>query len=376
MVGIAEAADQKIVTLSGGQRRRLDVAVGIVGRPELLFLDEPTAGFDPHARREFHALVHRLADLEQTTILLTTHDLDEAEKLADRVLILAGGRIVADGSADEPRRAERRSRSRCRGRVDGETLRALDGGRDRLRARAARRARRRGRRPRGAPREPGGHLHLDWCNSHESGDRTAPDRVVQGRRADGATSDGHVMQPMRLAVPRLDRVRAEPAQRAGPVVLPSSRACSSVGYLLTSAATPRSRAPTCWCRRWPLPSILAGLLAFGVVIGPVVQRWRWRARTARCCAPRRCPHGLKGYFTSQLTLHSLGIVPQMVADHLHPELLPLRRHHGRWPRRLADGRLGDRSSGRLRRCRSGSSSARSSRARRRSARGECCRSSC
>jgi ABC-2 type transport system ATP-binding protein len=101
MVGLSEAGDQKIHTLSGGQRRRLDVAVGIVGRPELLFLDEPTAGFDPHARREFHELVHRLSDLEGTTILLTTHDLDEAEKLADRILILAGGRIVADGSADK-----------------------------------------------------------------------------------------------------------------------------------------------------------------------------------------------------------------------------------------------------------------------------------
>ena len=101
MVGLDDQADQKIVTLSGGQRRRLDVAIGIVGRPELLFLDEPTAGFDPHARREFHDIVHRLADLEDTTILLTTHDLDEAEKLADRILILAGGRIVADGSADQ-----------------------------------------------------------------------------------------------------------------------------------------------------------------------------------------------------------------------------------------------------------------------------------
>jgi ABC-2 type transport system ATP-binding protein len=100
-VGLTDLADQKIATLSGGQRRRLDVAVGIVGRPDLLFLDEPTAGFDPHARREFHNLVHRLSDLEQTTILLTTHDLDEAEKLADRILILAGGRIVADGSADQ-----------------------------------------------------------------------------------------------------------------------------------------------------------------------------------------------------------------------------------------------------------------------------------
>jgi ABC-2 type transport system ATP-binding protein len=76
------------------------VAVGIVGRPELLFLDEPTAGFDPQARRDFHDLVHRLSDLEGTTILLTTHDLGEAERLADRILILAAGRIVADGSAE------------------------------------------------------------------------------------------------------------------------------------------------------------------------------------------------------------------------------------------------------------------------------------
>ncbi|UGT40693.1 ABC transporter ATP-binding protein [Nocardia yamanashiensis] len=100
-VGLSEHANAKVMSLSGGQRRRLDVAIGIVGRPELLFLDEPTAGFDPQARREFHDLVHRLADDEQTTILLTTHDLDEAEKLADRILILAGGRIIADGSADQ-----------------------------------------------------------------------------------------------------------------------------------------------------------------------------------------------------------------------------------------------------------------------------------
>ena len=100
IVGLDENSDRKISTLSGGQRRRLDVAMGIIGRPELLFLDEPTAGFDPQARRDFHHLVHRLADLENTTILLTTHDLDEAEKLADRVVILAGGRIVADDSAE------------------------------------------------------------------------------------------------------------------------------------------------------------------------------------------------------------------------------------------------------------------------------------
>jgi ABC-2 type transport system ATP-binding protein len=100
-VGLTPHAHKRVGRLSGGQRRRLDVAIGIVGRPELLFLDEPTAGFDPEARREFHDLVHRLSDDDETTILLTTHDLDEAEKLADRILILAGGSIIADGSADE-----------------------------------------------------------------------------------------------------------------------------------------------------------------------------------------------------------------------------------------------------------------------------------
>jgi ABC-2 type transport system ATP-binding protein len=101
LVGLTGQANTRIGNLSGGQRRRLDVAIGIVGRPELLVLDEPTAGFDPAARREFHELVHRLTDREQATVLLTTHDLAEAEKLADRVLILAGGRIIADGSPDE-----------------------------------------------------------------------------------------------------------------------------------------------------------------------------------------------------------------------------------------------------------------------------------
>ena len=89
-VGLTGLGGRRISSLSGGERRTLDVAVGIVGRPEVLFLDEPTAGFDPQARRDFHDVVHRLADLEDTTILLTTHDLDEAEKLADRILILAG----------------------------------------------------------------------------------------------------------------------------------------------------------------------------------------------------------------------------------------------------------------------------------------------
>jgi ABC-2 type transport system ATP-binding protein len=100
-VGLTDQAHQRIARLSGGQRRRLDVAIGIVGHPELLFLDEPTAGFDPEARRDFHNLVHGLADGNDTTILLTTHDLDEADRLADRIVILAGGRIIASGSADE-----------------------------------------------------------------------------------------------------------------------------------------------------------------------------------------------------------------------------------------------------------------------------------
>ncbi len=118
-VGLTAAADRKIVTLSGGMRRRLDVAVGIIGRPDLLFLDEPTAGFDPQARRDFHDLVHRLSDLEGTSILLTTHDLAEAERLADRILILDGGRIVADGSAEELTRRVAGS-SEVRWSIDGQ----------------------------------------------------------------------------------------------------------------------------------------------------------------------------------------------------------------------------------------------------------------
>ena len=93
-VGLDDKADTRIVGLSGGQRRRLDVALGIVGRPELLFLDEPTTGFDPQARRDFWDLIRALA-AEGTTILLTTHYLDEAENLADRVGVIAAGRLLA-----------------------------------------------------------------------------------------------------------------------------------------------------------------------------------------------------------------------------------------------------------------------------------------
>jgi ABC-2 type transport system ATP-binding protein len=120
-VGLTEHADKKIRMLSGGQRRRLDVAVGIIGRPELLFLDEPTVGFDPQARREFHDLVKRLAEQGETTIVLTTHDLDEAEKLADRIMILDHGRIVADGTAEDLARRIA-SEDRVRWTHDGQRL--------------------------------------------------------------------------------------------------------------------------------------------------------------------------------------------------------------------------------------------------------------
>ena len=93
-VGLGSKAKSRNDRLSGGQRRRLDVALGIIGRPEVLFLDEPTTGFDPAARREFWALIESLK-AEGTTILLTTHYLDEAERLADRVAVIAGGRIIA-----------------------------------------------------------------------------------------------------------------------------------------------------------------------------------------------------------------------------------------------------------------------------------------
>jgi ABC-2 type transport system ATP-binding protein len=97
LVGLADKRQARASSLSGGQRRRLDVALGIVGRPELLFLDEPTTGFDPEARRQFWGLIESLADAG-TTILLTTHYLDEAERLADRVAVIDQGRIVEVGT--------------------------------------------------------------------------------------------------------------------------------------------------------------------------------------------------------------------------------------------------------------------------------------
>jgi len=100
LVGLASSSGSKVKTLSGGQRRRLDVALGIIAEPELLFLDEPTTGFDPEARRQFWDLIRLLAG-DGTTILLTTHYLEEAAALADRVAVIAGGRLAA---VDSPAR--------------------------------------------------------------------------------------------------------------------------------------------------------------------------------------------------------------------------------------------------------------------------------
>jgi ABC-2 type transport system ATP-binding protein len=99
-VGLTEKRRALTHTLSGGQKRRLDVALGVIGRPELLFLDEPTTGFDPEARREFWELIRQLAGAG-TTILLTTHYLQEAEELADRVGVINGGRLVASAPPSE-----------------------------------------------------------------------------------------------------------------------------------------------------------------------------------------------------------------------------------------------------------------------------------
>ena len=99
-VGLTTKAGAYVRSLSGGQRRRLDVALGIVGRPELVFLDEPTTGFDPEARRQFWDVVRDLTR-EGTSVLLTTHYLEEAEALADRVAVVNLGRVVATGRPSE-----------------------------------------------------------------------------------------------------------------------------------------------------------------------------------------------------------------------------------------------------------------------------------
>lgn len=99
-VGLGDKRGVRISTLSGGQRRRLDVALGIIGNPEVLFLDEPTTGFDPAARRQFWELIRSLGS-SGTTIVLTTHYLDEAERLADRIGVINQGQLISEGTPHE-----------------------------------------------------------------------------------------------------------------------------------------------------------------------------------------------------------------------------------------------------------------------------------
>ena len=104
LVGLGDRGEIRVGKLSGGQQRRLDVGVGLIGDPDLLFLDEPTTGFDPTARRQAWDVIAGLRELGKT-IFLTTHYMDEAQRLADRVAIIAGGRIVAEGKPDRARRS-------------------------------------------------------------------------------------------------------------------------------------------------------------------------------------------------------------------------------------------------------------------------------
>jgi ABC-2 type transport system ATP-binding protein len=117
LTGLSEVPDRRVGTLSGGQRRRVDLAVALAGDPELLFLDEPTTGFDPAARRQAWSTIRGLADLGKT-IFLTTHFMDEAQALADRLAIIAAGELVATGTADELI-GSRSTASRIRFRLPG-----------------------------------------------------------------------------------------------------------------------------------------------------------------------------------------------------------------------------------------------------------------
>lgn len=118
--GLETQRNTRIARLSGGQRRRVDVALGIIGRPEVLFLDEPTTGFDPEARRQFWDLLRQVQS-EGTTILLTTHYLDEAAQLADRAAVIAGGKLLDIAQIDEIGGAEART-PRVRWRDDAGDL--------------------------------------------------------------------------------------------------------------------------------------------------------------------------------------------------------------------------------------------------------------
>ncbi len=171
LVDLADQSDQRASTLSGGQRRRLDVALALIGDPELIFLDEPTTGFDPAARRAAWEVIAGLRDLGKT-VFLTTHYMEEAERLADRIAVIAAGQIVAEGTpqtlGDRQLEAAQISFSAPEGSTAAELPDALGGAADPARQRPARagehardrrpvRARRMGARARAGARRPGGH---------------------------------------------------------------------------------------------------------------------------------------------------------------------------------------------------------------------------
>ena len=137
LVGLEEKRDARVKTLSGGQKRRLDLGLALVGNPDLVFLDEPTTGFDPQARRNAWEMIRGLRALGKT-ILLTTHYLDEAQQLADRVAVLRDGVIVTEGT---PAELVSSSRTEIRYREHGEVKVVADGRADACAARAHRRAR-------------------------------------------------------------------------------------------------------------------------------------------------------------------------------------------------------------------------------------------
>ena len=143
------AARRQVKTYSGGMARKLDVAIGLMHRPQVLFLDEPTTGLDPEARAEMWAEIQGMARHEQMTVLLTTHYLEEADQLADRLAIIDRGRVVAEGTPEELReRAARRRRRHGAARPAGHACRAHRGGTRRRTPRSHR------RRPHPAARVP------------------------------------------------------------------------------------------------------------------------------------------------------------------------------------------------------------------------------
>ena len=188
--GLAEAADRQAKTYSGGMQRRLDLAMGLIHRPDVLFLDEPTTGLDPEVRADIWREIERLARDERMTILLTTHYLEEADRLASQLAIVDRGRIVAEGTPDE-----------LKSELEG----------DRIAGRARRRERRhRARRARGA--------------STASATPTLEGSTLQARARDGATAipavlaalDAHGVKvaSVTLARPSLDDVYLRHAGRS------------------------------------------------------------------------------------------------------------------------------------------------------------------